>query len=101
LQVKLVSKFLAILGWAVAMGVALASDHDIQKGSLKVNVNTATFDELLSIPGVGKEIACEIFAEREFKLVDNLTRVDGIGNKNIDSIRPYVKVEGKTERRNK
>jgi competence ComEA-like helix-hairpin-helix protein len=84
---------------AIATHVALASDQEPREGSHIVNVNTATSEELESLPCVGKELAKEIFSERPYKSVDELIRVDGIGEKILECIRPYVKVSGKTESR--
>ncbi len=69
------------------------------EGDLIVNVNTATQDELETIPAVGPVIAREIIRERPYERVEELKRVRGIGPFKLDSIRPYVKVEGETEQR--
>lgn len=68
-----------------------------REGSLLVNVNTATLDELESIPGIGPSIAAAIVANRPYQDVAELERVRGIGPETIQSIRPYVKTEGETE----
>lgn len=64
---------------------------------LIVNVNTATEAQLRTLPGVDKVIAGRIVAQRPFKRVNDLLRVDGIGPKVLEKIRPYVKVDGETE----
>ena len=79
-----------------AFGVAHA-DGSSEKGKWIVNVNEATFDQLKTIPGVGSEIADEIFRHRPYSKPEDLTRVKGIGERKLESIRPYVKVKGPTE----
>jgi len=69
------------------------------EGDLVVNVNMATQAELETIPGIGAALANLIIAERPFSKVDDLERVRGISRDTVDSIRPYVKVQGETERR--
>ena len=69
------------------------------EGDLIVNVNIATQAELETIPGIGAALANLIIAERPFSKVDELERVRGISRDTVSSIRPYVTVQGETERR--
>ena len=63
-------------------------------GTSKVNINTATADELEPLPGIGPSTAQKIIAEREasgpFASVEDLTRVSGIGEKKLASIADLV-----------
>jgi competence protein ComEA len=60
----------------------------------QVNVNQADWPELMQLPGVGRTLAERLIAEREeqgaFQSVEELTRVDGIGPRTIERIRPYL-----------
>ena len=62
----------------------------------KVNVNTATVDELATLKGVGKAKAEAIVAYRtangNFKTVEELTKVKGIGDKILEKIMPEITV---------
>ncbi len=61
-----------------------------------LNINRASREELMQLPGVGPVLADRIVAEREkrpFRRVDDLTRVSGIGVKTLSRLRPYVHVE--------
>jgi competence protein ComEA len=92
----------------VAIGVASAGFYlyknvhenlSPDEGDLIVNVNNATLEELETIPGIGPVLARQIIAERPYARVEDLERARGIGPYTVNSIRPYVKVEGDTEKR--
>ncbi|HEM3684326.1 TPA: helix-hairpin-helix domain-containing protein [Streptococcus suis] len=75
-----------------------ASSAMSQEGNeSKVNLNTATEADLQTISGIGAKRAADIITYREanggFKSVDDLNNVSGIGDKTMESIRPYVTVE--------
>ena len=64
-----------------------------------VNVNTATLEQLVLLPGIGPSRAQAIIESRarhRFTRVEQLTRIRGIGRKLIRRIRPYVVFEGET-----
>lgn len=69
------------------------------EGDLIVNVNTATEAELETIPGIGPVLARGIIKHRLYGRVEDLERVPGIGHYTLNKIRPYVTVEGETEKR--
>lgn len=57
----------------------------------KVNINTATAQELTTLPGIGQAKAEAIIKHREtngpFKTVDQLTEVKGIGDKILEKLK--------------
>jgi competence ComEA-like helix-hairpin-helix protein len=56
----------------------------------KLDVNTATKEQLEKIPGVGDSLSERIIAARPFKSADDLKKVKGIGEgKRYEQIRPY------------
>ena len=61
-----------------------------------VNINTATKDELVGLPGIGEAMAARIVKYREqhgsFKSVDDLSHVKGIGRKKLEKIIPVITV---------
>ena len=77
----------------------LADEFGPSEGSLIVNINTASEDELRSVPGIGATRAAQIVAGRPYDSVDDLERIAGIGGKTLDSLRPFVTVEGETRKR--
>lgn len=68
-----------------------------EKNTSRVNLNTATEADLQTISGIGAKRATDIIAYREanggFKSVDDLNNVSGIGDKTMESIRPYVTID--------
>lgn len=63
----------------------------------RVNLNTATLDELIRLPGIGPVMAQRILQAREangkFSRVEELARVKGIGKKRMAELKRVVTVE--------
>ena len=59
----------------------------------KVDINTASAEELTTISGIGPELAERIIAARPFGSVENLVNVPGIGAVLLKRIKPELKVE--------
>ena|SRR5688572_2853217 len=82
--------FLLMAIWFALSGVAVAV----------VNINTATKEELMTVKGIGEKRAQEIIDYRKkngnFKSVDDLEKVPGVGPGLMKQIRPEVTVTGKT-----
>ena len=61
-----------------------------------INLNTATVEQLDTLPGVGPVRAAAIVAWRnangKFTSVDQLGEVDGIGPGRLEKLRPLVRV---------
>jgi DNA uptake protein ComE-like DNA-binding protein len=55
----------------------------------KIDINTATEKELMTVPGIGHVMAARMIAARPFRSADDLKRVSGIGDKKYAQIRPY------------
>jgi len=71
------------------------STNAAQRGAAKVELNSASFEELQTLPGIGPKLAERILAHRPFKTVEDLDKVPGIGAKTIERLRPLVWVENK------
>lgn len=59
-----------------------------------LDLNTASVSDLETVPGIGKSLADRIVAFRDkngpFERVDDLIKVQGIGEKSLDKLRPYL-----------
>jgi len=82
--------FIGLVSVVMVMSAAVAhADHN-------VNVNTATVNELKTVPGIGKVIAERIVEyrenERAFNTVEDLLNVKGIGKETLEKLRDHVTV---------
>jgi competence protein ComEA len=81
---------------APAGGAGEASGTGADGSSSPVNLNTATADQLDTLPGVGPVLAQRIVAWRaahgKFTSIDQLREVSGIGPAKFDDLRPLVSV---------
>ena len=58
----------------------------------RVNLNTATADELRQLPGIGPALAAAIIAVRPFATVDDLLHVKRIGPQRLAALREWCVV---------
>ncbi|HEY2157225.1 MAG TPA: helix-hairpin-helix domain-containing protein [Isosphaeraceae bacterium] len=65
-------------------------DARVQTTSGRIDLNTATEDELIDLPGIGPTLARRITLGRPYRSVDDLTRVRGIGEARAEQLRPLV-----------
>jgi len=76
--------------------ILLPTFLDAEEKDDMVNLNTASAEELTSLPGIGEVLAARIVAYREehgpFQTLDDLMQVSGIGSKVVEEIRDLVTV---------
>ena len=87
---------LALLGiWLLSLAPAQA-----QTAKGKVNINSASTEQLSLLPRVGDVVAGRIIEFRDkngrFKTPEDLMLVKGIGEKTFELIEPYVSITGDT-----
>lgn len=63
----------------------------------KININSATVEELEAIPGIGRVLAHRIIAYRmqhgPFREILDIISVSGIGEKTLEKLKPYLIVK--------
>ncbi len=61
---------------------------------IQIHVNTASAEEWQKLPGIGEQRACDITAYVEahgpLEKLEDLLEVQGIGEKTLEKIRPYL-----------
>lgn len=66
----------------------------------QIDINTATYIELLQLDAIGEKLAQRIIADREangpFQSVDDLQRVRGIGPKTVERLRKFLRASQPT-----
>ena len=66
--------------------------------SFPVNINTADADTLTALPGIGQVLAERIVAYRRqngpFRVIEEITKVEGIGEKKAEAILDLITVGG-------
>lgn len=87
------------IGEAVSAEVnpALISSEKLQSEQNLLDLNTATSEQLQSLPGIGEVLAERILQRRAevggFQTVEDLLSVSGIGEKKFNDIREKVRVD--------
>lgn len=93
------SRFVAT-GLALALASVLCAGPAVAAAqpapSAKINLNTASAEQLTALPGVGPKLAARIVEHRQkeggFRSVSELMNVKGVGEKNLAKIQGYLSV---------
>lgn len=76
----------------------LATIEETQAISFPININSATKEEWMALPGIGEVLADRILAYRDsngpFRTVEGLMAVEGIGEKRIEEILEFITIGG-------
>lgn len=75
----------------------IIKESNVSGSSKTININKANESELEEIPGVGPSMASKIVNYRkengEFKNIEDLKNISGIGEKKFDAMREYISVK--------
>ena len=94
----------AVVGVTAVSPNASYAQQDQPSGAPKttINLNTATVDQLATLPGVGQKTAERIIEYRTksggFKKIEELMNVKGIGEKSFLKIKPLVSAPPRTDK---
>jgi competence protein ComEA len=88
------------VGWWVSQGGFQGRLLEVDqapplRATFQVDINEADWPELAQLPGIGETLAKRIVQSRQadgpFLDHAELTRVNGIGPKTLDAVRPYLR----------
>jgi competence protein ComEA len=91
---------IAATGLALTMAALMLSGSALAAGKPKpagkVNINTASVEQLTTLPGVGPKLAARIVEYRQksgtFRSPQELLNVKGVGEKNLAKIESFLTV---------
>ena len=82
----------------VAESAVSAETTQTQRENGPLDLNTATKMQLMELPGIGEVLAQRILDYREmhgaFVAIEDLMNVEGIGEKKVEQIKPFVRIGG-------
>lgn len=82
--------------------VMLAFAYQPAFAAEKININTATVEQLVELNGIGPKTAQKIVDYRQkhkYTSVDDLVNVKGVGQKTLDKIRNDITVKSKKSKK--
>src|SRR5262245_13070792 len=101
-SIVLLAMLAGLIGWrwySDRYGVRPTETRSVAE--VRIDLNKATKSELMQVPGIGPQLAERIVLDREergqFRNVDELNRVNGIGDATLNKIRPWIAVQNAEE----
>ena len=76
---------------------AAMDEADAQVSQARLNINEATKEQLIDLPGIGDKLATRIVDRRthggKFKSIEELRDIKGITEKRLEKIKPLISLE--------
>jgi len=95
-NVKRLFALCLVVGFMVAL-VPIVWAQDAQHNPAKININTASADQLTSLKGIGPKYADRIIQFREahgtFKAAEDIVQIPGIGAKTLEANKDRIIIE--------
>jgi competence protein ComEA len=92
---RIASATVALVVGALLAGAPVGA-ADTKTPAAKVNVNTASVEQLSEVPGLGPKLAARIVEQRQkagpFKSVEDVMAVKGIGEKSFAKLQAWLTV---------
>lgn len=89
---------ISLLLMSLFLANTVSGEQTKQQFAGYLNINTATYEQILLLPDMSAKMAQNIISYREingpFISVDDLIKVKGFWYTYIDQLRPYVRLEG-------
>lgn len=97
-KTKVIVTVFALLAVVVGLNLRAEAKKSAELAGV-VNINTATAEELMLLPGIGPSKANAIVGYREAQKFDSnedLMKVKGVGAKLFEGVQAYITVDGPT-----
>ncbi len=76
--------------------IIINSEENVSVSTSKININTATKNQLITLKGIGETFAQRIIdyrKDKQFNNIEDIKNVKGIGDKTFEHIKDYITVK--------
>lgn len=95
-KIKIACVLVLCLGMAISSVSVLAQKNSPSPAAEKINLNSATIEQLQALPGIGPAIAKSIIEHRtkvgRFNRIEEIINIKGVGEKKFQKIKDRLVV---------